>query len=456
MGLVQHVLDAGVVGSLAEHRAAGGGRALDAALECEPAALIDLVEAAGLRGRGGAGFPTGRKWRTVAGMREAERPTVVVNGAEGEPGTLKDRTLLKRNPYKVLEGALIAAHAVGADRIVVALKPSAAATVTGVRAAIEEARYGGWTGPVEIDCVEGSDRYLFGEETALLEVIDGHPPFPRLAPPYRDGVDPVEATLVNNVETLANVPSIVLDGPDAFRSRGTQESPGTIVCTVSGRTERAGVGEFALGTPLREVIEELGGGPSSAVVAVLSGVAHPLLPASALDTPLTWEDLAAAGGGLGAAGFIVIDDEVDIVAVAHGVSRFLSVESCGQCMPCKQDGLAITAALERLHRTQAEAEDLELLPKLSARVTDGARCYLAQQHQNVVQSLLSLFPEALTAHADGRASAAGSFPIVPLLDIVDGEPVLARDDLDLQPDWAAGSGATPSDRIDVRKGDAPT
>ena len=252
------------------------------------------------------------------------------------------------------------------------------------------------------------------------------------------------------METLANVPGIVSDGAAAFRSMGTKDSPGTIVCTVSGRTERAGVGEFELGTPLREVIEQLGGGPTASVVAVLSGVAHPFLPADALDTPLTWEAMAAAGGGLGAAGFIVIDDQVDIVAVAHGVSRFLSVESCGQCTPCKQDGLAITAALDRLQRSVPDDDDLERLPQLASRVTDGARCYLAQQHQNVVQSLLAQFPDALEAHAEGRAAGTGSYPIVPLLDIVDDEAVLDLGDLDVQPDWADGSDAAPADRIDVR------
>ena len=451
MGSVHHVLDADVVANLAEYEGSGGGRALDAARQSEPVAIIETLEAAGLRGRGGAGFPTGTKWRTVAGLGDSEPPTVVVNGAEGEPGTLKDRTLLRRNPYRVLEGALIAAHAVGADRVVVAVKPSAKDALTRVQTAIEEAKYGGWGDHVELCCTAGSDRYLFGEETALLEVLAGHPPFPRVAPPYRDGFEPAEATLVNNVETLANVPSIVLDGPDSFRSRGTTESPGTIVCTVSGRTERAGVGEFELGTPLRQVIEELGGGSTSSVVAVLSGVANPLLPARALDTPLTWEALAAAGGGLGAAGFIVLDDAVDIVAVAQGVSRFLAVESCGQCTPCKQDGLAIAEVLERLARSEPEPDDLEVLPTLTARVTDGARCYLAQQHQNIVESLLQLFPEAVRAHADGAARAAGAYPIVPLLDIVDGEPVLAYDDLEVQPDWGEGDTVAPSDRIDVRR-----
>jgi NADH-quinone oxidoreductase subunit F len=455
MGLVQHVLDADVVSTLAEYEGNGGGRALDAARQTEPAALIDVVEASGLRGRGGAGFPTGTKWRTVAGLRGGEPPTVVVNGAEGEPGTLKDRTLLRRNPYKVLEGALIAAHALGADRVVVAIKRTATRELQRVQTAIEEAKYAGWGDHAELCCVPGSDRYLFGEETALLEVLAGHPPFPRVAPPYRDGVDPAEATLVNNVETLANVPSIVLDGPDPYRSRGTSECPGTIVCTVSGSTDRAGVGEFELGTPLREVITSLGGGTTSSVVAVLSGVAHPLLPARALDTPLTWEDMASAGGGLGAAGFIVLDDRVDIVAVAQGVSRFLAVESCGQCTPCKQDGLAMAAVLERLCRTDAEGDDLDELPRLAARVTDGARCYLAQQHQNVVQSLLALFPDAVDAHAGGRAPGVDPYPIVPLLDIVDDQPVLAHDELDLRPDWGEGYATAPAERIDVRKGERP-
>ncbi len=442
---------------------AGGGAALQAARAAEPVALIETMEAAGLRGRGGAGFPTGTKWRTVAGMGGAEPATVVVNAAEGEPGTLKDRTLLRRNPYQVLEGALVAALAVGADRIVIGLKGSATEERRRVDAAIAELSAAGWPAHVSVECAAGSNRYLLGEETALLESINGRPPFPRLAPPYRagaeevgdrkadeDGVTGAGATLVNNVETLANVPRIVRDGPDDFRSVGTDESPGTIVCTVSGRMPQAGVGEFELGTPLRQVIGELGGGRTDAIVAVLSGTAHPFLPAEALDAPLSWEGLAAAGGGLGSAGFIVIDQNVDIVAAAHGVSRFLSVESCGQCTPCKQDGLALTQILDRVRSSAPEPDDLERLPQLAATVTDGARCYLAQQHQNIALSLLRNFPEALAAHADGRAAGAGSFPIVPLLDIVDGEAVLALDELELEPDWGDGTATNPSDRIDVR------
>ena len=450
MPRLHRVLDADAVTNLGAYTARGGGRALDAARATDPATLIDVIEQSGLRGRGGGGFPTGTKWRTVAGLGGDLPSTVVVNGAEGEPGTLKDRTLLRRNPYRVLEGALIASHAIGARQVVVGLKRSATAVNRRVETALDELRYGGWVDGVAVSIVADSDRYLLGEETALLEVIDGNPPFPRVAPPYRSGVQPEAATLVNNVETLANVPAIVIDGPDAFRSMGTDDAPGTIVCTVSGRTERAGVGEFALGTSLQDVLVELGGGSTASVVAVLSGTAHPFLPASALDTPLTWEAMAAAGGGLGAAGFIVLDDQVDLVAVAHGVSRFLSAESCGQCTPCKDDGLAITDLLDRVRRSAPRPDDLQVLPDLASSVTDGARCYLAQQQQNVVQSLLALFPDALAAHADGRANSARSYPIVPLLDIVDDQPVLDLDNLELEPDWGMGTPASPSDRIDVR------
>jgi NADH:ubiquinone oxidoreductase subunit F (NADH-binding) len=211
------------------------------------------------------------------------------------------------------------------------------------------------------------------------------------------------------------------------------------------------VGEFELGTPLSEVLERLGGMSPRDVVAVLSGTANPILTPDALDAPLSWEGLASAGGGLGSAGFIVIDEETDIVAVAHGVSHFLSVESCGQCTPCKQDGLAITALLDRARTSAPDPEDGRVaLTVLASRVTEGARCFLAQQHQNVVESLLAHFPDALAAHVDGRAAAADPFPIVPLDDIVDGQAVLAVDELDLAPDWCDGTTDSPSDRIDVR------
>lgn len=472
---VERVLPGSPVLTLAAHESQGGGQALRAARAAGPVGVLETIEASGLRGRGGAGFPTGTKWRTVAGMGGAEPASVVVNAAEGEPGTFKDRTLLRTDPFTVVEGALIAANTVGADKIIIGMKRSATTERQCVERAVAEMQAAGWTEGITIEVVAGSDRYLLGEETALLEVIDGRPPFPRIAPPYRAGSEPTgrdvtsragtdladsegitgaAATLVNNVETLANVPGIVLRGAGEFRSLGTAESPGTIVCTVSGCTQRAGVGEFELGTPLRQVIAELGGGTrrGAKIVAVLAGTANPLLPASALDAPVSWEGLSSAGGGLGSAGFIVIDDQVDIVAVAHGVSRFLSVESCGQCTPCKQDGRSITEVLDRIRTSSANTDDAAVLSKLVSRVTDGARCFLAQQHQNVVQGLLQHFPEALEVHLSGQADGAEPFPVVPLRDIVDGQAVLDLGQLDVGPDWGTGadSGSAPADRLDVR------
>ena len=461
--------------------AAGGGRGLHAAGRLGPIGIIDHVEASGLRGRGGAGFSTGRKWRTVAeNLSATAPPTVVVNAAEGEPGTFKDRAILRRNPYKVLEGALVAATAIGADRVILALKASFTTEVARVRSAIAEVRASDWAGGLELVIVEGPSHYLYGEETALLEVVAGRAPFPRIAPPFRHGVDEVGAdtvsaaqvtmaseanptsappTLVNNVETLANVPAILAEGPDWYRSAGTPESPGTIVCTITGRTRRHGVAEFAMGTPLDEVIEAVGGGadPGTRVVAAMSGVANPLLPEALLHTPLSYEAMEAAGAGLGSAGFIVFDDTTDLAAVAAGVSRFLAVESCGQCTPCKQDGRAIATLLDQLRSSTSGEQSLEAISDKLATVADGARCYLAMQHQRVVGSVLALFPEELQAHAAREVGEAAPELIAPILDLQDGRAVLDEGHWDKQPDWTleeVDSGQAPADRIDQRAPDS--
>jgi NADH:ubiquinone oxidoreductase subunit F (NADH-binding) len=257
---------------------------------------------------------------------------------------------------------------------------------------------------------------------------------------------------VNNVETMANVPGILAEGGDWFRSVGTAESPGTIVCTITGATVRHGVAEVAMGTPLAEVIETVGGGPRKGrrLVAAMSGVANPVLLADRFDTPLTYEAMAAAGSGLGAAGFIVFDDATDMVAVAAGASRFLAIESCGQCTPCKQDGLDIADRLGRLCASTAEENDLnELLQRLDT-VTDGRRCYLAAQHQLVVGSIVDAFPDAVSAHARGTATATTVELIAPVREIADGgvaeldERITAK-----QPDWSfdpIDSGKPPVER----------
>lgn len=444
--------------------------------------VIDLIDAAGLRGRGGAGFPVARKWRTVVANRTATIPsTVVVNAAEGEPGSFKDRAILRADPYRVLEGALIAAHAVGADSVIIATKASFTTEVERLRTAIAELDAAGWTHPVPITLVTGPDEYLFGEETALLEVIDGRPPFPRIAPPYREGVDEVfehesdttagsssaahvemagpsgetvaPPTLAGNVETFANLPAILRNGADWFRELGTPDSPGTIVCTVSGDTVRAGVAEFELGTPLRVVLEELGGGarPDRELVAVLSGVANPLLPARAFDTPLSYDAMREAGSGLGAAGFIVFDDSADLVAVAAGVARFLAVESCGQCRHCKDDGLALAGIMSRLAASAPQGHDRDELATRLDLVAEGARCNLATQQQVVVGSIVNGYPDLVAAHAEGHAPAAAPAPIAELREVVDGRAVVDEAQLRKQPDWThdeVDSGQWPADRLD--------
>jgi NADH-quinone oxidoreductase subunit F len=477
VGVVERILPATPVTSLADHEGRGGGRSVAAARKLGPDAVIDVVEASGLRGRGGAGFPSGQKWRTVATNEAALGSTVVVNGAEGEPGSFKDRAILRANPYAVLEGALVAALAVGATQVIVALKRSFATEAKSVAAAIEALRGAGWCDEVTLSLFQGPAEYLYGEETALLEAIDGRPPFPRVAPPYRHGVTEITdspdsgstaelagptdesvapPTLASNVETFANVPGIVADGADWFRSVGTSDSPGTIVCTVSGRTRRAGVAEMAMGTPIAEVVETIGGGAADGrhLLGLMSGVANSLVPAELFPTPASYEALAAIGSGLGAAGFIVFDDTTDPVAVAAGVARFLAVESCGQCTPCKRDGLTLVDHLARAARSDTTTEALDEVMSALETVADGARCNLARQQQLVIRSLLELFPDALRAHAERTIDGVDPEPIVPIADIVDGRAVLDERELAKQPDWTydpVDSGKWPAERLDEHR-----
>jgi NADH-quinone oxidoreductase subunit F len=478
---VHRVLDPSPVVSFEAYLAQGGGRGLEAARGAPAAQTIETVLAAGLRGRGGAGFPTGRKWQTVAAYESTVyATTVVVNAAEGEPGSFKDRTLLRTNPYQVLEGALIAAHAVDADKVIVAMKETFTRGMARVVEAIEELRVAGWLADIEVSAFAGPNSYLYGEETGLLEVLDGREPFPRVAPPWRHGVDEIgdgtesaadlelaepggegiaPPTLANNCETLANVPRILADGVDGFREFGTQQSPGTLVCTVSGATRRAGVAEIPMGTTLRDAINEIGGGVGDGreIVAVLSGVANAFIPASALDTPLTYEAMRDAGSGLGAAGFIVIDDGTDVVAVAHGVERFLSVESCGQCTPCKRDGLAMAALLDKIRRSDATHFDVDALGDRANTVGDSARCTLATQQQIVVNSLLELFPEVVRGHVDKHRHAADPYLVAPILEIEDGRALLDVEHARRQPDWTyneTDSGKWPAQRINERRAES--
>ena len=484
--VVHRVLPVGRHRSLDDYVDAGGGAGRRVALDTDAARLIDIITQSGLRGRGGAGFPTGTKWSTVAGLASDALPTtVVVNGAEGEPGTFKDRAILRANPYAVLEGALIAARAVGAPTAVIALKATFVPEIERVEAAIAEMEAAGWVDRGVLSVFRGPREYLYGEETALLESVAGRPPFPRIAPPWRRGatdvvVDVDDAVsesglaapvlmagtteappaLVNNVETIANVPAIIANGAEWFRSLGTEQSPGTIVCTVSGSTQRAGVAEIPMGTPVRVAIEAIGGGVDIGrrVTAVLTGVANAVLSGDQLDTPLTYEAMAEAGSGLGSAGLIVLADDVDLLAAAAGVARFLAVESCGQCIPCKRDGLALAERLREMCAGNTEADDAATITDLLGTVADGARCALATQQQSAVGSLVALAGQQppRDASADGDIEPPGPLLVAELVDIVDGKPAYDDEFTRKQPDWTydeIDSGQSPVDRLTDKRAD---
>jgi NADH:ubiquinone oxidoreductase subunit F (NADH-binding) len=460
LSLTNRVLPAEPLFDRDAYERAGGGLGLVAARRLGAVGVVEHLLAAGLRGRGGAGFPTGRKWAEVAARTSASVPTtVVVNAAEGEPGSFKDRAILRRNPFAVLEGALIAAEALAADRVVVAVKSSFQREIAILRRAIETLSALPPSRGVVIELFEGPSAYLYGEETALLEAIDGRPPFPRVSPPYRYGVDEITPesddappALVDNVETMANVPGIMHWGPAWFRELGTPQSPGTIVCTVSGDVDHAGVGEVPMGTPLREIIDAIGGGARHGhrLVAAMSGVANPVVPERLLDTPASYEGMEAIGSGLGAAGFIVFDDTTDPIALAHAVSRFLAVESCGQCTPCKGDGRALMGIFDRLQRGESHHTDLADIDDRLSTVADSARCFLATQHQRVVGSIVSLFRDDVRSRVQHpRASSEPEF-VAALVAIEDGKATLDEHERDKQPDWsfdAVDSGKTPVDRL---------
>lgn len=389
--------------SLDAYRAPGGLHGLEAALALPPEDVIGIVAESGLRGRGGGGFPTGEKWLAIREVGTGER-YVVCNAAEGEPATFKDRHLLRTNPYQVLEGLLIAAYAIGAAGAYIGLKEAFAPESSALVRAAQEMHDAGVADPVPVEIVYGPDLYLFGEETGLLEVIEGRPPLPRSHRPYMEGLfaqPPAEnPTLVNNVETLANVPHILREGPDWLRASGTDRSPGTMLFTVTGDVEREGVFELPLGTPLRALVEDVAGGmlAGGTLKAIVPGASATALVASQLDVPLDFEAMADAGSGLGSGGFAVYDDSTCAVQLASLYSRFLWIESCGQCPPCKFGSGEITAHLDRIERGHGDAGDVGLMLARAKTVTDGQKCALPTGESLLMQSLLQTFTREFEDH----------------------------------------------------------
>ncbi len=433
-----------------------GGVGVETAQRLGPRATIELITASGLRGRGGGGFPTGRKWASIAD--QGSRHYLVCNGAEGEPGTFKDRALLRANPYQFVEGLIVAAFAVGAEEAFICLKASFEREIAAVTRAVQEFQTAGICTDCTVTVVAGPDEYLFGEEKAMLEVIEGKPPLPRWFPPYEHGLfaaspqegweagphgagrrtDEPNPTLVNNVETLANVAHILAHGAGWFRSMGTVDSPGTIVATVVGDVVAPDVGEVELGTPLRAVIDAVGSGvaPGRTVKAVFSGVANPVVTSADLDVPVSYEGFAAIGSAMGSAGFIVHDDTACMVDAAYRLSRFLSIESCGQCPPCKIGSGEITGRLERIETGAGDDRDIGVIHGWLERVTDGSRCFLATEEQRLVSSVLRAFPEEFAEHLElHRCPRPAQRPIPKLLDLADGHATYDERFWHKHPDW---------------------
>jgi NADH-quinone oxidoreductase subunit F len=435
MALLEHP-----AGTFEEYSASGGGGGLRRALSMSPDQVIEEVTTSGLRGRGGGGFPTGDKWAAIHRYGTGGR-YVVCNAAEGEPATFKDRTLLQMNPYRVLEGISIAAYAVGAERAFLGMKETFDVEADAATRAAEEMQEAEFlTVPVEL--VLGPDHYLLGEETGLLEAVEERLPLPRMARPYMLGLyaqPPNEnPTLVNNVETLSNVPLILEHGSSWFREHGTEASPGTMLFTVAGDTQREGVFEYPLGTPLRQLIEEAGGGmlEGRSVKVVFPGASNTVLIPEQLDTPLDFESMRAVGSGLGAGGFAVYDDSTCIVEVARIFCRFLHVESCAQCPPCKLNSADILEVLEQLDRGENPGE-LDVALERAKTVTDGQKCALPTGTSLLMQSLLLTFGDEILAH---RGKACTTRRGLTLPKLVELDPSLGRFAYDdgynaKRPDW---------------------
>lgn len=455
------------ISSVADYQAFGGGQGLARAIELGAEQTIHELSLSGLRGRGGAGFRTGRKWR---GLYDAQGTTkyVVANGAEGEPGTFKDRALLRANPYQVIEGIAVAALTIGAREAFVCLKAGFTREVASVTEAVAAMEAAGMVGDLAITIVQGPDEYLYGEEKAMLEVIEGKAPLPRLLPPYErglfavapqigwestpadpeaslEGVDPATAALaetnpalVSNVETFANVAPILARGAEWYRTMGTHDSPGHAICTVVGDVRRQGVAEIELGIPLSDAVEQIGGGPrpGQRIKTILSGVSNPVVTSDQLDTPMSYEAMAGIGSGLGSLGLIVYDDTACMVDLAHNLSRFLYVESCGQCPACKFGTGEVTAYLERLLDLQGQDRDIEAIGERLRSVADGNRCALPVEEQALISSLLRCFPEEFADHLEGRqCTGRHDLPVPKIVDIADGVAIYDEKIARKRPDW---------------------
>jgi bidirectional [NiFe] hydrogenase diaphorase subunit len=413
-------------GKIEEYIAVGGYQGLIKALQnFTRQGVINEVTRSGLRGRGGAGYPTGLKWSTVE-KAPGERKFVVCNGDEGDPGAYMDRSVLESDPHRIIEGMAIAAYAVGASEGFIYVRAEYPLALQRLRSAIRQAEKHNLLGAnicgtpfnFSLQIRLGAGAFVCGEETALIASIEGRRGIPSPRPPY-----PAQSglwgcpTLINNVETLANIAPIIRHGGEAFAKVGHGKSRGTKVFALTGKIANVGLIEVPMGTTLREIVFEIGGGipahksedgrtvPARYKAAQTGGPSGGCLPEQYLDTPVDYESLAKAGSMMGSGGLIVIDDSSCVVDVAKYFMDFCRTESCGNCVPCRVGTIQMHDLLEKISRGEAKLEDLQSLEELCELVAKTSLCGLGQSAPNPVLSTLRYFRDEYVAHVEGRCPA---------------------------------------------------
>lgn len=402
---------------LDEYLATGGFDALRKFLGTSSGeVIISSIEKSGLRGRGGAGFPTGQKWRVVS-QQSTKTKYVICNGDEGDPGAFMDRMILESFPFRVIEGLAIAAVAVGAQEGIFYIRHEYPLAVKRVRAAIAELEKRCWLGdkllgvggPFKLSVFEGAGAFVCGEETALIASIEGQRGMPKLRPPF-----PAQTglwgkpTLINNVETLAMVPWIMRHGAEKFAAIGTAKSKGTKVFALAGKVDRGGLIEIPMGTTLLEIVEEIGGGVGSGrrfKAVQIGGPSGGCVPAALADTPVDFESLREIGAIMGSGGLVVLDDTSCMVDIARYFLQFTQEQSCGKCTFCRIGTKRMSDILERLCAGKATQAHLEELEKLAVQVGAGSLCGLGKTAPNPVLTTLKYFRDEYEAHLQGRCPA---------------------------------------------------
>jgi bidirectional [NiFe] hydrogenase diaphorase subunit len=388
--------------SIEDYIAVGGYRSLYKAIyELSPAEVVDEITRSGLRGRGGGGYPTGLKWATVAKM-PGDQKYVICNGDEGDPGAFMDRSVLESDPHLVLEGMAIAGYAIGANHGFLYVRAEYPLAIQRLQKAIQQAKKYGLLGSqifespfdFKVDIRIGAGAFVCGEETALIQSIEGGRGNPRPRPPY-----PAQSglwkcpTLINNVETFANISAIIREGSDWYASIGTEKSKGTKIFALTGKIRNNGLIEVPMGITLREIVEEMGGGvPDGEVKAVQTGgPSGGCIPASLLDTPVDYDSLVAIGSMMGSGGMVVMDQETNMVEVAQFYMEFCRGETCGKCVPCRTGTVQLYALLTKLLRHQATQADLDKLESLCHMVQETSLCGLGISAPNPILSTLRYF-----------------------------------------------------------------